>query len=196
MASEKYPKLKLGLKKKTEGDHQSKTTEGRSRLTLGLRKKVAAISQKENIELPKRDRPTLSINKANITQPTQVAHPKFNYDQSRKREVIPQELSSGKKRSTIKMSQTIGKLEVSIKIQDLPNRVETMKHNWKRFWINAEDQVVQMTVRPKTWKKLLEASQEYPTWRASITGKMGVPIRGGFILLYPSIQIHEITQKI
>ncbi len=192
--SEKRPKLILGLKKKTEGD-QSKTTEGRSRLTLGLRNKAAAISQKENIEFPKHDGPVLSIKKKTITtQPPQVA-PRFNYDLNRKREVVPQELPSNKKRSAIKIPQTVGKLEVSIKINELPNKVETMKHDWKRFWVNAEDQVVQMTVRPKTWKNLFEANQKYPTWVASITGQMGVRIRSGFILLEPSIQIHEVVLK-
>ncbi len=193
--SEKRPKLILGLKKKTENE-QSKTTEGRSRLTLGLRKKTAAISQKENIESPKHDGPVLSIKKkTGITQATQAAPPKFDYNLNIKREVVPQELPSNKKRSAIKILQTVGKLEVVIKINELPNKVETMKHDWKRFWVNAEDQVVQMTVRPKTWKNLFEANQKYPTWMASITGQMGVRIRSGFILLEPSIQIHEVVPK-
>jgi hypothetical protein len=159
---------------------------------LGLRNKAAAISQKENIEYPERDKPVLSIKKKTITQ---AAPPKFNYNSNEKREVIPQELLLGKKPSTIKAEQTVGRLEVTIKINELPNKVETMKHDWKRFWVNAEGQVAQMTVRPKTWDKLFEASQKYPTWMASITGKMGVHIRGGFILLEPSIQIHEVIPK-
>jgi hypothetical protein len=170
--SETRPKLTLGLKKKT-GDNQSQPTEGRSRLTLGLRNDVGT------------------------TQSTHQPPPKFDYALNTKRAAVLQELSSDidKKRSTIKMSYTTGRLEIGIKINALPNWVETIKHDWKRFCVNAEGQVVQMTVRPGVWNKLVRANEEYPMWMAFITGKMGIRIRDGFILLEPSIQIHEIVPK-
>jgi hypothetical protein len=166
------PKLTLGLKKKTD--------QPSSRLTLGLKKKAAVIPKKSD-----------------ATQPAQAAQPKFDYALNPKRAAVLQELSSDidKKRSAIKMSHTTGRLEVGIKINALPNWVETIKNDWKRFCVNAEGQVVQMTVRPKTWNKLIKANEEYPMWMAAITGKMGIRIKDGFTLLEPAIQIHEVVPK-
>lgn len=183
--SEKRPKLTLGLKKKT-GDNQSQTTEGHSRLTLGLKNKAAVISKKD----VGTTQPT--------PQPVQPTPPKFDYAINPKRAAVLQELSSDtgdKKHSAIKMPHTTGRLEVGIKINALPNWVETIKHDWKRFCVNAEGQVVQMTVRPRVWNKLVRANEEHPMWMASITGKMGIRIKDGFILLEPAIQIHEIVPK-
>ena len=188
--SEKRPKLILGLKKKT-GDNQPQTIEGRSRLTLGLKNK-AVVTPKHDLE-PKKDVGTTQ----STPQPTQTT-PKFDYALNTKRAPVLQELSSGmedKKRSAIKMPHTTGRLEVGIKINALPNWVETIKHDWKRFCVNAEGQIVQMTVRPGVWNKLIKANEEYAMWMAFITGKMGIRIRDGFILLEPSIQIHEVVPK-
>ncbi|NJO17566.1 MAG: fertility inhibition FinO-like protein [Thioploca sp.] len=89
------------------------------------------------------------------------------------------------------MPKTKGKLEINIKINQLPTQSQTIKRGWQRFYINIEGQIVQMKVRPRTWNKLLKANEEYPAWVASITGKMGHRIKNGFELLEPSIQVYE-----
>jgi len=42
-----------------------------------------------------------------------------------------------------------GKLEVIIKINELPNNVQTNKDNWKIFQLDCDSRVVEVTVKPK-----------------------------------------------
>ncbi|RKZ38877.1 MAG: fertility inhibition FinO-like protein [Gammaproteobacteria bacterium] len=93
------------------------------------------------------------------------------------------------------MPKTLGKLEVNIKINELPNWVESIKNSRQQFYINADGQIVRMKVRNKTWQKLLQANEKYPEWVASITGKMGHHIKNGFELLEPAIQVYEKNSK-
>lgn len=44
-----------------------------------------------------------------------------------------------------------GKLELTIKINSLPN-VQTVENGWQRFELDCDGQVVSVTVKPKTWK--------------------------------------------
>ncbi len=92
---------------------------------------------------------------------------------------------------TIKMPKTQGRLEVNIKITQLPNFVENIKNGWRRVYINSDGFLVQIKIRPKTWNKLLQADKEYSEWVATITGKMGMKIKNGFELLEPAIQVYE-----
>ena len=178
------PMLTLGINTQM-GSNQSNTTKKHSKLILGLRKKTNTIQQPQN----------------EINTQTQEQSSNFVFGLKKKHEFIPQEGMEAQqkvlshKHSTIRMPKTVGKLEVNIKISELPNWVETIKHGWQQIYINADGQVVQMTVRPKTWQKLLKANEEYPLWIASITGKMGHRIKNGFKLLEPAIQIHERIQK-
>ena len=57
---------------------------------------------------------------------------------------------------------TIGKLELIIKINELPNNIETNKDNWKTFELDCDSRVVFVTVKSKIWKKLEEAATNYP----------------------------------
>jgi hypothetical protein len=177
------PKLTLGLNTKM-GGNQSQTTKKRNKLILGLRKKTNTIQPQNKIGTQTQEKPS-----------------SFVFGLNQKHEFIPQEGAESPKEvpshkhSRIIMQKTVGKLEVNIKISELPNWVETVKHGWQQLYINADGQVVQMTVRPKTWQKLLKANKEYPLWVASITGKMGHRIKNGFKLLEPAVQIHEWDPK-
>jgi len=44
---------------------------------------------------------------------------------------------------------TTGKLEVTIKINELPLDVQTNKDNWKIFQLDCDGRVVFVTVKPK-----------------------------------------------
>lgn len=83
-----------------------------------------------------------------------------------------------------------GTLEVVLKINALPAKVQTDAHGWKSFLVTCGSQQVQVKVRPKLFTKLTEASK-WPLWVATISGHMGPPTRGGFELLEPNIQVFE-----
>jgi hypothetical protein len=87
-----------------------------------------------------------------------------------------------------------GKLEITIKINEFPEN-ETVENGWKQFDLDCEGQLVRVKVKPKVFKKLEEARDNYPMWVAAIAGKMGEPIEGGFILDQPNIQVFERKPK-
>lgn len=92
------------------------------------------------------------------------------------------------------MSPTPGRLEVTIKINELPE-AETVENNWQQFYLDCEGKLIQVTVKPKVWRKLTDAQANYPMWVAAIAGKMGAPIEGGFVLEQPNIQVFERKPK-
>jgi ProP effector len=88
-----------------------------------------------------------------------------------------------------------GKMELSVKIDTVPIDSRTVRNGWQEFTIEANGQIIKVTVRPKTWNKLQKAASEYPAWIAHLKGKMGERIKGGFELDQPSIQIFEKQPK-
>ncbi|MBE9562887.1 MAG: hypothetical protein IMF12_08515, partial [Proteobacteria bacterium] len=90
----------------------------------------------------------------------------------------------------------IGKMEICVKISELPADSKTLRNGWEEFIINTNGQMIKITVRPRTWKKLQTALHEFPMWVAHIRGKMGNRIKGGFELLTPGVQIFEKHQKV
>jgi hypothetical protein len=94
-----------------------------------------------------------------------------------------------------KLPMTTGKLEVTIKINELPANVQTNKDNWKVFHLDCDGRVVEVSVKPKVWKKLEDAAANYPMWVAAISGKMGESKSKGFVLLEPNIQVFERKPK-
>src|SRR4028118_2273046 len=94
-----------------------------------------------------------------------------------------------------KLPMTTGKLEVTIKINELPTDVQTNKDNWKIFQLDCDGRVVSVTVKPKIWKKLEDAAANYPQWVAAIGGKMGESTPNGFVLSEPNIQVFEKKPK-
>ena len=95
---------------------------------------------------------------------------------------------------------TAGKLEVTCKISELPT-FSTDRKGWHEFHVNCDGVKIRVRVKPKVWKKLAEANQNWPIWVASITGKMGPQrqegetILQGFDLLEPAIQVYEKKPK-
>ena len=90
---------------------------------------------------------------------------------------------------------TPGKLEITIKINEMPADVQTVENGWKQFDLDCEGQLVRVKVKPKVFKKLEQAQENYPMWVAAIAGKMGEPIEGGFVLDQPNIQTFERKPK-
>jgi hypothetical protein len=84
-----------------------------------------------------------------------------------------------------------GKLEVTIKINELPTDVTTDKNGWKRFRIDCGGRPVDVALRPRMWQKLEDAKANYPMWVAAITGTMGQSVGQGFVLAEPALQVFE-----
>jgi hypothetical protein len=88
-----------------------------------------------------------------------------------------------------------GKLELTIKISELPVDVSVDKNGWKSFDLDCDGQILSVTVKPKVFKKLEDAQANYPQWVAAIAGKMGEATETGFVLLEPNIQVFEKKPK-
>ena len=84
-----------------------------------------------------------------------------------------------------------GRLEVTIKIHDIPTDAITKSNGWKEFTLDCGGRPVQVTVRPRMWMRLEEAAAAYPLWVGSITGQMGVTQGKGFVLNEPALQVFE-----
>lgn len=87
-----------------------------------------------------------------------------------------------------------GKLEIIIKTSELP-QAKTVENGWMQFEIECDGRVVTITLKPKMWKKLTDAQTNYPSWVASIAGKMGDLTELGFVLLEPNVQTFEKKPK-
>ncbi len=88
-----------------------------------------------------------------------------------------------------------GKMDLCVKISQLPADSKTLRNGWEEFIIDTDGQMVKIVVRPRTWKKLQKSAKEYSSWIANIRGKMGSHTKIGFELLSPGIQIFEKTSK-
>jgi hypothetical protein len=88
-----------------------------------------------------------------------------------------------------------GKLEVAIKINQLPAEVTTTKNGWKEFKIDCGGRTVIVALRPRMWNKLEQASKDWPLWLAAISGQMGQSVGQGFKLEEPSVQVFERKPK-
>lgn len=88
-----------------------------------------------------------------------------------------------------------GKLEVTIKINQLPTEVTTKSNGWKEFSVDCDGRRVTIALRPRMWTKLEEAQKNYPLWVASIAGRMGAGQGTGFTLAEPNLQVFERKPK-
>lgn len=86
---------------------------------------------------------------------------------------------------------TPAKLEVSLKINQLPTEVTTDKHGWKAFTLDAQGRHVSVSLRPRMWAKIEECAKNYPLWLAVISGTMGPSQGQGFVLAEPAVQVFE-----
>ena len=164
------------------------------KLTLGLKKKPTENQFQANMK--KRPKLTLGSRKPADNSDSMGNGTPLNFSVGLKHKFIPQvekspRMQAPQSSAIIRMPKTQGKLEVNIKISEMPNWVEAVKNGWQRFCISVDGEIVQMKVRPKVWNKLLKANEEYPQWVASITGKMGPRIKNGFELVEPAIQVYE-----
>jgi hypothetical protein len=89
-----------------------------------------------------------------------------------------------------------GKLEVTIKIHEVPTDVTTKSNGWKEFTLDCGGRPVLITVRPRMWIRLEEAKATYPLWVASITGQMGAAHGKGFVLAEPALQVFERKERL
>jgi len=83
-----------------------------------------------------------------------------------------------------------GKLEATIKIDELPTPA-TVENGWQHFTIDCDGKEVSITVKPKMWKKLTSAVEQYDSWVAAVRGQIGELTAEGFVLESPSIQAFE-----
>ena len=91
---------------------------------------------------------------------------------------------------------TSGKLELTIKIHEIPTDVTTKSNGWKEFTLDCGGRPVLITVRPRMWLRLEEAKATYPLWVASITGQMGQSHGKGFVLNEPALQVFERKERV
>ncbi len=90
---------------------------------------------------------------------------------------------------------TQGKLELTIKINEFPADVQTLENGSKQFDIDTGEQIVTVSFKPKMFKKLEQAQENYPMWVAAIAGQMGEKTQKGFVLKEPNVQTFEKKPK-
>jgi hypothetical protein len=90
---------------------------------------------------------------------------------------------------------TPGKLELTIKINEFPVDVQTIENGFKQFDIDTGEQIVTVSLKPKIFKKLEQAQENYPMWVAAIAGMMGEKTDSGFVLKEPNVQTFEKKPK-
>lgn len=88
-----------------------------------------------------------------------------------------------------------GKLELTIKVNEIPDSVKTFSDNSRQFNVDCDGQIVTIKLKLKAFKKLEEAQSKYPMWVAAITGKMGESTPNGFVLSDPALQVFEKKPK-
>lgn len=88
-----------------------------------------------------------------------------------------------------------GKLEVIIKINQLPPIASKDKNSWVTFEVDCDGRIFVATIKPKSYKKLEEAQANFPMWVAAISGKLGQPTPKGFLLDEAIVQIFEKKPK-
>ena len=82
-----------------------------------------------------------------------------------------------------------GKLEVTIRFNSLPKPL--IIQDGIKFGIKTDGKLISVTMRPKLWNKLTAAAERWPSWVATLTGKMGATTTDGFELLESAVQIFE-----
>lgn len=87
-----------------------------------------------------------------------------------------------------------GKLDVTLKINELPT-VKPTSAQTVAFAVRADQRTVLVELKNKAWNNLKNTADGYPQWVASITGKIGAEIEGGFRLENPAVQIFEKKAK-
>lgn len=63
---------------------------------------------------------------------------------------------------------TVEKLELTLKINEFPKDVQTKENGVKQFDIDTGGQIVSVSLKPKVFKKLEQARENYPMWASAI----------------------------
>ncbi|MDG4557490.1 MAG: ProQ/FinO family protein [Candidatus Contendobacter sp.] len=87
-----------------------------------------------------------------------------------------------------------GKLDVTLKINQLP-QVKSTPTQTVLFAVQADGRTIVVELKNKAWNTLRTAATTYPQWVASIGGKLGEAIEGGFRLEHPVVQVFERKAK-
>lgn len=87
-----------------------------------------------------------------------------------------------------------GKLEITIKINELPH-VTNQSNSAVQFEVNCNNIVISVTLKPKIWKKLTDAQANFQQWVAAIAGTIGEETEQGFVLDTPNLQVFERKSK-
>ena len=85
---------------------------------------------------------------------------------------------------------TTGKLELTIKISELPE-VKTVENGLQYFELDCNGRIFAVTVKPKVWKKLTDAQANWTMWVAAIAGQMGAMTPEGSILMYLLVHLYR-----
>ena len=88
-----------------------------------------------------------------------------------------------------KSMEVSGRLEVALKINDIPNAV-TIEKGRKVFVVEADGYKVKIILKLKSWKKFEKAAKEYEAWVANISGKIKYEDEM-FEIINPGLQIFE-----
>lgn len=89
-----------------------------------------------------------------------------------------------------------GKLELTLKITQLPSETTTDKRGWTVFIVDCGGRPVTIALRPRMWTKLVDANIIWPNqWYAAISGEMGRSIGKGFELAGAIVQVFEQKKK-
>lgn len=90
---------------------------------------------------------------------------------------------------------TKGKMEVVVKLNQLPEDVKTVDKGWLEFVVDTGEALVIITVKPKAFATLEQAKLDYSDWVAAISGQMGEVTITGFRLESPAIKVFERKAK-
>jgi len=77
---------------------------------------------------------------------------------------------------------TSGKLELTIKINQIPDNVKTIRDGGKEFEVDTGAYIITLTLTPKGFKKLEQAQENYLQWVAVIVGHVTESTDRGFCL--------------
>lgn len=88
-----------------------------------------------------------------------------------------------------------GKIDISLKFSELPNKVIDASPKTKQFLLNVDNVEVSVTLDSKLFQRLEHAHKSFPSWVALLEGKMGKATEKGFILDEPKLQVFEKKTK-
>lgn len=84
-----------------------------------------------------------------------------------------------------------GRLEVRLKLVDMPKHVQKVKNDWRELIVRASGLDYVLRIRPRAWQQIQTANNQYEAWMAIITGKLGARVKNGFRLTDISVQVVE-----